>query len=194
MNLRKKKVAKKKEEMLRSAAKIVSRKGYDRATMDDIAAELLMTKGALYYYFDSKEDLIFQCHDLILRKALNELEEIVSMDIPPEKKFEKIIATHIDYAINEKEMFNMILIPHNIFEEDHLKHILEKRKQYTSVFDRVIEEGIDKGIFKTSEPKMIRMMILGALNWIQTWYSPSGEKTAEEITKIYSKYLKKLLL
>ncbi|HHW37401.1 MAG TPA: TetR/AcrR family transcriptional regulator [Bacillales bacterium] len=193
MNLRKQKVAKKRKEMFRSAAKVVTNKGYDRATMEDIAAELLMTKGALYYYFDNKEDLIFQCHDLILSEALNEIEEIASMDLSPELKLEKAIKTHIDYAINEKEMFNMILVPEHTFVDDHLKLILEKRKRYTSVFDRIIEEGINKEDFKTSDSKMIRMIILGAMNWIQTWYSPRGGRSAEEIAETYSDLLLKLL-
>lgn len=61
MNLRERKTAKKKEDILRSASLVISRKGFRQTTMEDIAAELLMTKGSLYYYFKNKEELLFYC-------------------------------------------------------------------------------------------------------------------------------------
>lgn len=59
MSLREQKAAKKKEDILRSASLVISRSGYHNATMEDIAAELLMTKGSLYYYFKNKEELLY---------------------------------------------------------------------------------------------------------------------------------------
>ena len=59
MKLSEKKLQKKKQEIILSAVKIVNKKGYQGATMEEIAAELLMTKGSLYYYFKNKEDLYF---------------------------------------------------------------------------------------------------------------------------------------
>ena len=58
MSLREKKAARKKEEILRSASLVIARNGYQNATIEDIAAELLMTKGSLYYYFKNKEELL----------------------------------------------------------------------------------------------------------------------------------------
>ncbi|MEC1697385.1 TetR/AcrR family transcriptional regulator [Schinkia azotoformans] len=195
MSLRKQKTEKKRIEMLRSAAKIVKEKGYDRATMDDIAAELLMTKGSLYYYFDSKEQLVFQCHELIFNEAITVMEEISRMDLPAHAKIEKAIITHIKFLINERDMFNMIIQPEQLFiEENHLRSVLEQREKITSIIDRIIEEGLSKGEFSVSDPKMARMMILGAMNWIQTWYSTDGKYSEKEIANIYSNSLIKLLL
>ncbi|HHW38982.1 MAG TPA: TetR/AcrR family transcriptional regulator [Bacillales bacterium] len=195
MSLRKQKIEKKRTEMLRSAAKIVKEKGYDRATMDDIAAELLMTKGSLYYYFDSKEQLVFQCHELIFNEAITVMEEISRMDLPAHTKIEKAIITHIKFLINERDMFNMIIQPEQLFiEEDHLQSVLEQRGKITSIIDKIIEEGLSKGEFSVSDPKMTRMMILGAMNWIQTWYSTDGKYSEKEIANIYSNSLIKLLL
>lgn len=193
MDLKEKKIAKKKEEILRSAAKVVSKKGYSGATMEDIAAELLMTKGALYYYFDNKEDLIYQCHELILSQAIATLKEYVAENISSTEKLKKAIETHIDYAIKEKETFNMIIKPEHTFSSELLQPILQKRKEYAKIFDVIIQQGIDKGEFSITETQMTRMILLGALNWIQQWYSPEGRRTKEEITAIYTEYLLKIM-
>ncbi|WP_338452714.1 TetR/AcrR family transcriptional regulator [Niallia oryzisoli] len=194
MNLKMKKQLQKKKDMLRSAAMVISKKGYHRATMDDIAAELLMTKGALYYYFANKEELIFQCHEMILSEAIEEIEAILALEVTSIEKMEKAIIRHIYFAIDEKEMFNMLLQPESTFADQHISVILEKREKYSSLFDEIIAEGKRNGSFRVKEAKMVRMIILGAMNWIQQWYSSKGEQSKEDVAKIYAEYLLKILI
>ena len=193
MGYKEMKAAKKKEDILRSAAKIVSKKGYHGATMEDIAAELLMTKGALYYYFTNKDDLVYQCHHLTLSTAITSLEGYLASTISATEKFRKAVEIHIEFAITDKETFNMIIKPQQTFTEERLTPILEKRQAYAKIFDEIIQQGIDSGEFTVTEIKMARMMILGALNWIQQWYLPEGKMNKEDIVQIYYEYLLKLL-
>ena len=194
MSLRERKAAKKKEDILRSASLVISRKGYHNATMEDIAAELLMTKGSLYYYFKNKEELLYRCHDLILSEAMKKMEEILSQEISSAKKMEMAIKFHLEVAIREKEIFNLIVKPEQIFSKEHLGEIVEKRAEYAEVFDRIIDEGISKGEFSIEQKKMARMIILGATNWVQVWHSPEGEYSNEKIEEIYAAYLLKMLV
>lgn len=192
MKLSEKKVIKKKEEIILSAIKIVNHKGYQAATMEEIAAELLMTKGSLYYYFKNKEDLIFQCHEIVLSKAIEELQTHLEEPVFYEERLKKMIMTHIHYAIEEKETFNLIIKPNETFSEK-LNPILEKRQAYASYFDQVIQRGIAAKQFTVTEPKIVRMILLGAMNWIQQWYSSDGIMTKEQIQSIYADYLIKLV-
>ncbi|WP_379968218.1 TetR/AcrR family transcriptional regulator [Ectobacillus sp. sgz5001026] len=192
MKLSEKKVLKKKEEIILSAIKIVNRKGYQAATMEEIAAELLMTKGSLYYYFKNKEDLIFQCHEIVLSKVMEELQTHLEEPVSYEERLKKMIMTHIHYAIEEKETFNLIIKPNETFSEK-LNPILEKRQAYASYFDQVIQRGIEAKQFTVTEPKIVRMILLGAMNWIQQWYSSDGIMTKEQIQSIYADYLIKLV-
>ncbi|MDN7244964.1 TetR/AcrR family transcriptional regulator [Planococcus shenhongbingii] len=193
MNLREKKAAKKREDILRSASLVISRKGFHHTTMEDIAAELLMTKGSLYYYFKNKEELLFQCHDLILSNAFNQLEDIYGKEISSGEKMKAAIKVHLDIAIQEKEIFNLTVKPEQIFSKEYIDPIVKKRDAYAGLFDRMIQQGIQKGEFTVNQKKMARMIILGAANWIQVWYSPEGEFSKEEIEQIYADYLLKIL-
>ncbi|WP_075617182.1 TetR/AcrR family transcriptional regulator [Paenisporosarcina indica] len=193
MKLSEKKLLKKKEEIILSAVKIVNRKGYRRATMEEIAGELLMTKGSLYYYFKNKEDLVFQCHEKVLSQATEELESHLNECISYEEKLRRMIATHIQYAIEEKETFNMIIKPDQTFSTEQLNPILVIRHEYAGLFDRVIREGIAHREFTIKEPKIARMILLGSMNWIQQWYSPQGGKSMEELQEIYADYLIKVV-
>ena len=193
MKLSEKKIQKKKEDIILSAVKIVNEKGYQKATMEEIAAELLMTKGSLYYYFKNKEDLIFQCHEMVLVQAIEELQQHIHVKQSNEEKLREMIKTHIQYAIEKKEMFNMIIKPDQTFSEDQLNPILLKRNEYAGLFDQVILAGIKTAEFTIDEPKIARMILLGSMNWIQQWYNPFGSKTIEELQQIYADYMLKVL-
>lgn len=193
MSLRERKTTKKKEDILRSASLVISRKGFRQTTMEDIAAELLMTKGSLYYYFKNKEELLFYCHEQILTTVLDQLRRISQQDISSSEKMKAAIKIHLDTAIREREIFNLAVKPEQIFSGDYVDVIVQKLDEYAELFDQLILQGVQKGEFSVSQKKMARMIILGAANWIQVWYLPEGEFSKEEIEQVYADYLLKIL-
>ncbi|WP_088006044.1 TetR/AcrR family transcriptional regulator [Indiicoccus explosivorum] len=194
MNLRERKAAKKREDILRSASLVIAREGFQNATMEEIAAELLMTKGSLYYYFNSKQELLYHCHDWILSEAMEKMKEIVESSISAPEKLKQAIKMHLGVAIQEKDVFNLILKPAQIFPAEHIDAILIKRDQYAGYFDKIIQQGIESAEFSAKNVKMVRMIILGATNWVQVWYSPGGEFSEEEVQNIYADYLTEILI
>ena len=161
--------------------------------MEEIAAELFMTKGSLYYYFKNKSDLMYQCHQFVLFQATKELEVILNSEGTATQILNKMVATHIKYAIEEKEIFNLIMEPRQFFNQEQLELVLTLRKNYERLFDQIISIGIQNGEFQIKEATTARMFILGGMNWIQQWYKPEGRLSTEEIILLYSDYIIKLL-
>lgn len=193
MKLSEKKTLEKKEQILSSAIEIVKRRGYSGARMEEIAAELLMTKGSLYYYFKNKSDLMYECHNFVLSQATEELEEILCEEGSAEVILRNMITTHIEYAVEEKETFNLIMEPKRFFKKEQVNLVLKLRKNYEGLFDQIILRGIQEGIFQTKEPFIARMIILGAMNWIQQWYKARGRLSKKEIVEMYNDYIIKIL-
>ncbi|MDM5326470.1 TetR/AcrR family transcriptional regulator [Neobacillus sp. CF12] len=188
------KMAKKKQEILRSAAAVLAEKGYQGTTMEEIAAKLLMTKGSMYYYFKNKDDLLYQCHLMIMEICIDGIEKVVTSDRNPIEKLSRAIKEHILLATSEKSMFMVLGKPNHNFTEEQLQEVLELRKNYSKYFDRIIHEGIDTQVFAHVDVKMVRLIILGALNWIQDWYDQNGSQSAEEIAEAYAAYLLKMVM
>ena len=65
--------------------------------------------------------------------------------------------------------------------------------EYAKWFDCVITDGIATGEFTVEDPKIVRMIILGAMNWLQQWYKVDGEKSIQEIQQLYAEYLLKMV-
>lgn len=193
-SFKERKIAKKKEEILRSAAAVFAEKGYHGTTMEEVATKLLMTKGSMYYYFKNKDDLLYHCHQMIMGKSIATMEEIIKSPLSAKEKLENAIKAHIKLATSEKSMFMVMDKPNQHFTDEYLKEILESRTEYAQYFDDILLEGIKNKEFQEIEIKMIRMIILGALNWIQEWYNPQGEKTSDEISDAFANYLLKMIL
>lgn len=193
MKLSEQRLMQKKEQILLSAIKIVNESGFEQATMEQIAARLYMTKGSLYYYFKNKQDLLFQCHHFVLSKALVHLREIGGRELSAEDKLAQLVDAHIHYVIEEREFFHLILDPNKTFVREQLQPVLELRKQYATIFDEVIAQGIAENVFSMSDPFITRMTILGAMNWIQQWFKTEGTLTKKDIQLRYKEVILKIL-
>ncbi|WP_216828666.1 TetR/AcrR family transcriptional regulator [Alkalihalobacterium elongatum] len=185
MSLHKQKVEMKKQEIIRSAAKTLQEKGFYGTTMEEIAAQLLMTKGSLYHYFKNKEDLLYQCHKIILDISIDKIEAIIDTNQSNTNKIEEIIRFHINLALEENALFSLIDNPEHTFSEENFLKISKRRSYYAKCIDKVLEQGLEDGEFRNIDIKMTRFIILGALNWIQQWYNPDGERNPTEIADYF---------
>lgn len=194
-SFRARKIAKKKEEILRAAAAVLAEKGYHGTTMEEVAAKLFMTKGSMYYYFKNKDDILYHCHQMIMEISLEKIDQVASGKLNPVDKLRNAIREHILLATSEKSMFMMMDKPYQNFTDIQLKEVLEVRKKYAQYFDRIINEGINQQVFnKDTDTIMVRMIILGALNWIQLWYTQGGSKSGAEIADAFAEYLLKMVV
>ncbi|MGY0694215.1 TetR/AcrR family transcriptional regulator [Virgibacillus sp. FSP13] len=194
MSLREKKTAKKKEDILRTAIRVLSEKGYHGTTMEEIASKLLMTKGSVYYYFHDKQDLLYQSQIMLLERSLKNIEQVRKQDLPVIKKLRKAVIVHIEYLLSERSGFELMMQPEHIFTTEQLEQILRLRDDYGENFDQLILIGIEANLFHTVDVKIVRNIILGAMNWVTQWYSAEGKMSETEIAVSISDYLLRILM
>jgi AcrR family transcriptional regulator len=178
--------------ILRTAAHLFIQKGYHATTIEDIANELRMTKGAIYYYVNSKEDLLFQCHTLVATKCIERLQEIIEEENPQAIKLEKAINSLVLYVIEENAVFN-IINRNSVLSKELYNKVIEQRDYYEDLFESILVEGINDGSFQTDNIKLTKLLILGSINSISTWYKPRDSMLNEDIANFYSKSLIKIL-
>lgn len=193
-SLREMKTQKKKDEIVQSALSIIAEKGYHATTMEDIAANLLMTKGSVYYYFKNKQDLLYQSQKSLLEQSMLNIEEVMREQLTVTEKLNKVMIVHIEYLIIERTGFGMGLSPNQFFEGVQLDDILYLRDKYSSNIDLLIIKGMEEGSFKVVDVKIVRNIILGAMNYILEWYSPGGSKSKEVLAESISGYLQYILI
>jgi len=186
--------AEKKEWILNTAAEIFAKKGYEKTTLEEIAAELKMTKGSLYYYFRGKEDILFQSLLIAHRLANDVLRKIsAKKGLSPKEKLSLAIKEHV--KVLTKKFVYATLRQQDLLLPGKLRNaVMAERDRFQKTFMGIIREGIEDGSFRQADWKMISFAILGSVNWVARWYSPNGPLSPEEIGNALADYLVEGLL
>lgn len=175
-------------EILRSAAAAFRRSGYHGASVDSIARELQMAKGNLYYYFKDKEEILFLCHDYSLDLVLKVLDEVEASGLPPDQKLHRVIVALVNTIVDELQGTTLILDLEALSPRP-LQKVIRKRDKLEKRIRHIIQAGMDAGVFRQTDPKLINFVILGAVNWIPRWFHPQGAIKSAEIGQIFADYL-----
>jgi len=175
-------------EILKSAAAAFRRRGYHGASVDEIASALDMTKGNLYYYFQNKEEILFACHDYSLDELLSLLEVVRAEPSRPDDKLRRLILAFIHMMLDELQA-TALTLDLQALSPALMKRVIAKRDRFDHGMRQIIQQGIDEGLFRPGDPKMIGFAIMGAVNWITKWFDPAGPMTSEDIGQRFADYL-----
>lgn len=175
-------------EILKSAAIAFRRFGYHGATVEQIAATVEMKKGNLYYYFRSKEDILFACHQYSLDRLLTILEDIEQSTGPAAEKLRRLIVSFVHTILNELHG-TALFLDLEALSSEHRAQVVERRDAFDRGIRQIIQGGIDSGTFGQVDPKLMAFAILGAVNWIPRWYSPEGPLSSQHIADRFADVL-----
>ena len=173
----------KKREILEAASRVFRARGLHAAGMRDIAAELGMAVGNLYYYFRDKEDLLAFVQESALSRLLEMAARVRALDLPPDRRLRLLLEEHV-VGLNDPEEGTPGSLAHLEVEalgEERRPGVLARRDEYEQIVRSLIEEGMDQGMFHRVDPKVASLALLGSVNWTVKWFRPEGGKSAREI-------------
>ena len=173
----------KKREILEAASRVFRARGLHAAGMRDIAAELGMAVGNLYYYFRDKEDLLAFVQESALSRLLEMAARVRALDLPADQKLRLLLEEHV-VGLNDPEEGTPGSLAHLEVEalgEERRAGVLARRDEYEQIVRSLIEEGMDQGMFLRADPKVASLALLGSVNWTVKWFRPEGGKSAREI-------------
>jgi AcrR family transcriptional regulator len=170
----------KRDAVLKTAVQLFLEQGYHRATLNEVAERLNITKPALYNYFRSKEEILFECWALGQERVDDFIAEIDGSGDSGLAKLRKLVRA---YAGNMATDYGASLVRFDSRDlSDRNSRIVRAAKRAIDrTFRSYIAEGIADGSIKPCDPKMTAFAIAGSLNWIGHWFQPGGERSAEEI-------------
>ncbi len=172
------------EEVLDAAAQVFFQKGYDAATTEEIADRLDILKGSLYYYVESKDQLLFEIVRDVMQDALTALEGIAIGEGPAIDRLRAAIVGHVVHLTRNRTRAAILLHEYRALSEARRKLIRSLLDRYTRVLTDVVESARKEGAIRQDlDTGVATMTILGAANWPYRWYSPRGSLSSQEIAE-----------
>ena len=174
-----------KDELLEAAARLFRRKGFDGTSMQDIAKEVGILKGSIYYHFSSKNEIFREVLTNGIDPVLKISTRLLQESLSPRAKLEKFLRNHLGYIMEHNDSLVIFFQEREKIPSDKTESYLHKRDRYEWVLRSILEEGVKDGDFPQVDVTLTTFSILGMCNWIIQWYDPGGPKTPQEITDHY---------
>jgi AcrR family transcriptional regulator len=170
------------QRVLAAAVELFAGNGFDGTSVQEIVERAQVTKGALYHYFSSKDDLLYEIYHALLSVQLADLDRILAQGLPPAQTVRAIIVNLIETtAARAKEAAVFAREMHRL-DAAYLATIRAERRRYHETFRALIEDGQAKGDFSpVASADTVTLMVFGMINQLPTWYSPAGPKTSTEL-------------
>ncbi|MBM4236836.1 MAG: TetR family transcriptional regulator [Firmicutes bacterium] len=177
-----------KQQILETAALVFARLGY-AASIDQIAEEMGVTKGHIYYYFSSKQEILFQIFRQAMDLFLAQISAVNILGLPPDQRLKAIFKKHISAICENRAIMTVFMDLRRDLSPEHWSEIANSRNAYEELLQELIREGEAKGFFAVEHEKVISYLLLGSINWVYVWYQESGEHSVETLAEMMSDYL-----
>ncbi|MBR0751658.1 TetR family transcriptional regulator [Bradyrhizobium jicamae] len=175
----------KREAVLRMAVALFLEQGYHRATLNEVARRLNITKPALYNYFRGKDEILFECWAIGNELVDDCIAETSSGGGSGLDKLRKLLLL---YAELMTEDYGKSLVRFDIrdLSEDNRKIVRTAKRRIDRAFRDYIAQGIADGTIKPCDPKLAAFAIAGSLNWIGHWFQPDGAMTGKAVAEEFA--------
>jgi AcrR family transcriptional regulator len=179
----------KREAVLRTAAHLFLEHGYQKSSMSLLAAQLKITKPALYYYFRNKEEILVECYRAGIAYIENLLKQTSANQGTGLRKLFMYVETSAEALVSSDFGRCVPMLDESELSPATRREVRTMKRRLDSTLRGYVEEGIADGSIRPCNPKLVSFAIAGAINWIGTWYRPDGDLSPHEIATEYARIL-----
>lgn len=175
-------------QILRIATALFREKGYNGTSLEDIADRIGFTKPAIYYYFDSKEDLLFSIVESVVSGALERVERIRAQELPPLERMHAILVENTRVVLEHLDENTAFYNERGLLSPERERMVRDIERSYTKVIRDTYAEGVATGDLLDIDPTVAVSTLLGATIWVYRWFRPGGrlsiERVAEDVAEL----------
>ncbi|MFZ0705048.1 MAG: TetR/AcrR family transcriptional regulator [Candidatus Korobacteraceae bacterium] len=174
-------------EILDFATEIFAEKGYEGASMRDLSRLSGISLAGLYYYFDSKEKLLYSIQKHTFTTILDRLRERLRAEHDPERRLRIFVHNHVEYALARHNAMKVLSHEDDVLKNSYGAELAAIKRSYYRICMGLVEDLESKGC---AHPKPRRigtrsavMSLFGAVNWLYTWHNPESDPDAETLAQ-----------
>jgi AcrR family transcriptional regulator len=164
------------------ATEVFYERGYEGASMRDLARSSGMSLSGLYYYFESKEKLLYLIQKHTFSTIVERLRERLDEVADPEQRIRVFILNHLEYFLANKKAMKVLSHEAEVLKNSFGAEIAAIKREYYQICVALLDD------FKRAKrlefnSRTAVLSLFGMMNWIYTWYNPRVDAGAEELSR-----------
>ena len=176
-------------QILDEAARLFRAQGYAATSVRDIVRAVDMLPGSLYYHFPTKEALLAAVYAEGVRRVSAAVRNAIGAETDPWARLEAACIAHLEATLQASDYAQVVIRVRPSDTPSVATDLIKLRDEYERLFVELVQA---LPLAREVDRRSLRLMLLGALNWSQTWYHP-GHDTPQTIAKRFVQLLRKQL-
>lgn len=171
-------------EILEHATEVFCEKGYEGASMRDLSRATGMSLAGLYYYFESKERLLYLIQKHTFSTIVARLRERLKQATDPEQRVRVFIHNHVQYFLANQEAMKVLSHEDEALKNGYGTEIAGIKREYYRICVSLVEDLVrHRGLKLGVSPRLAVLSLFGMMNWIYTWHNPRIDADAEQLAQ-----------
>ncbi len=157
--------------VLKTSARVFADKGYHSTSMRDISRATKMSLSGLYYYFKSKEELLFLIQDYCFSTVIDDCNRLLVGVDDPIRRLKLLIENHLNYFVHNMSEMKVLSHEANSVTGDLFSKVNTKKRQYVDLVISLLDELARQYKIKSVDTRVATFLLFGMMNWIYNWYN-----------------------
>ena len=158
--------------VLKTSAGVFAEKGYHSTSMRDISRATKMSLSGLYYYFRSKEELLFLIQDYCFSTVIEDCRKLLEGVDDPVRRLKLLVENHLNYFVHNMKEMKVLSHEANSIGRDLFRKINTKKRQYVDLVMNLLAEIARENRVERVDIRVATFSLFGMMNWIYNWYDP----------------------
>jgi AcrR family transcriptional regulator len=172
------------EHLLDVAAKRFASTGYRQTTLDDIARHAGVAKASMYRYFENKQELLTKIFLKVASSFSHRMQPLLTDALPPQEKLHRVVQNLLRTIGENIALFTVFYSEEADLPPRLRAEVLAVRQRFVADLENVLREGMERGVFRDLDARLVVYAIMGMCAWLHKWYGPK-EGRLEDVTTAF---------
>ncbi|GAB3543662.1 AcrR family transcriptional regulator [Actinopolyspora lacussalsi] len=170
------------QRLLSAATRLFAEQGFETTSVQQIVDAAGVTKGAMYHYFGSKDDLLYEIYARVLRVQMSRMEQAADSSESVERRLRAVAADVVVTTVAYLEDTVIFFRSMHLLHSDKQAEVRAQRRRYHERVKQLIEEGQRAGVFRADRsPELVVDFFFGAVHHLGSWYRRDGPMSGEQV-------------
>jgi len=178
------------QRILTAATRLFAEKGFESTSVQEVVEAAGVTKGAMYHYFGSKDDLLYEVYARVLRMQTARLDALATTDAPLDVRIHDAAADVVVTSVDNLDDTVIFFRSMHMLPAEKQTEIRAERRRYHEHFRDMVVEGQRTGAFRADVPAdLVVDYFFGAVHHLGFWYHADGPLSGAQIGRHFADML-----
>lgn len=169
-------------QILETSAELFADRGFAATSLQDIADAVGVSRPALYHYVSSKDEILSRLTDGLAASAGEGVRTAMAEKLPADRQLALLVRALTLPIAESPGRFRLLLTRDSSIQPEPAERLRHLERTVARSLTSVVERGMTEGLFRRVDPRTATFAILGMINWVAWWYSPSGTQTIDQLS------------